>query len=113
MTSISSNVMLIRYERLLFAIAFMINRAYNQTLKNLFNRQFEMNLNKHARYRQEDDYISLCSVDTLQYPGIENKRLNPLNDLEEGEKIDFDTKKIQSEEVTLFLEDLSNGGFRV
>jgi len=88
----------------------MINWAYNQTLKNLFNKQFEMSLNKHAHYRQEDDYILLCSVDTLQYSEIENKWLDLLNALKEGKKIDFAAKKILPEEVALFLEDLSKMG---
>lgn len=62
-----------------------------------------MKLTKHTRFRQEENYILLCRVDTLQYFQIENKWLGLLLSLKEGKPIDISS---QTEEFDLFLKDL-------
>jgi len=62
-----------------------------------------LKLTKHTRFRQEENYILLCRVDTLQYFQIENKWLSILMSLKEGFPIAHSSHE---EEVRLFLKDL-------
>lgn len=63
-----------------------------------------MKLSKHTRFRQEENYVLLCRVDTLQYFQIENKWLDALASLKNGLPINSSS---QDEELHLFLKDLA------